>query len=156
MSLIFLVLLTLLGLSTFGVSVLEERMSGNARDRIRAFQATEAALRDCETFVAVNNPTFNDSSGMYQPAAAGADPRWKESDIWSDSRAKTYGNGIALVASQPRCIAEQLPSIVEPPQVGRPTSTPRYRFYRVTARGTGASNQTVVMLQTTLKLLMVN
>jgi len=46
--LIFLVILTLLGLTAMQTGILEERMAGNSRDRNIAFQAAEAALRDGE------------------------------------------------------------------------------------------------------------
>ena len=46
--LIFLVVLTILGLMALRGAILEERMSGNARERSLAFQAAEAALRDAE------------------------------------------------------------------------------------------------------------
>ncbi len=47
-SLIFLVILTLLGLTAMQTGILEERMAGNTRDRNLAFQAAEAAMRDAE------------------------------------------------------------------------------------------------------------
>ena len=46
--LIFLVILTLLGVTAMQTSIMEERMAGNARDRNIAFQAAEAALRNAE------------------------------------------------------------------------------------------------------------
>jgi type IV pilus assembly protein PilX len=46
--LIFLVILTLLGITAMQTGILEERMAGNSRDRNIAFQAAEAALRDGE------------------------------------------------------------------------------------------------------------
>jgi type IV pilus assembly protein PilX len=48
MALVFLVMLTVLGLSSMQGSTLEERMSGNLRDRNVALQAAELALRDAE------------------------------------------------------------------------------------------------------------
>lgn len=47
-SLIFLVLLTLVGVTAMQNTTLEEKMAGNNRDRNVAFQAAEAALRDAE------------------------------------------------------------------------------------------------------------
>jgi type IV pilus assembly protein PilX len=44
-SLVMLLLLTLIGLAGMRMVQLEERMAGNLRDRQRAFQAAEAALR---------------------------------------------------------------------------------------------------------------
>lgn len=50
-SLIFLSVLTILGMSTLGTALLESRMAGNARDRNIAFQAAEIGLRDAELFI---------------------------------------------------------------------------------------------------------
>jgi len=50
-SLIFLTVLTILGMSTLGTALLESRMAGNARDRNLAFQAAEIGLRDAELFI---------------------------------------------------------------------------------------------------------
>jgi len=46
--LIFLVVLTMIGVTAARMSSLEERMSGNMRDRSLAMQAAELALRDAE------------------------------------------------------------------------------------------------------------
>lgn len=46
--LIFLVVLSLLGISAMQSATLEERMAGNLRDRSLAVQSAEAALRDAE------------------------------------------------------------------------------------------------------------
>ena len=50
-SLIFLTILTILGMSSMGTALLESRMAGNSRDRALAFQAAEMGLRDAELFV---------------------------------------------------------------------------------------------------------
>jgi type IV pilus assembly protein PilX len=47
-ALIFLVILTLLGISSMQASTLQERMAGNLSDRNIALQAAELALRDAE------------------------------------------------------------------------------------------------------------
>lgn len=46
--LLFLVVLTMIGVTAARMSSLEERMSGNLRDRSLAMQAAELALRDAE------------------------------------------------------------------------------------------------------------
>ncbi|MES2072678.1 MAG: PilX N-terminal domain-containing pilus assembly protein [Pseudomonadota bacterium] len=61
LSLIFLVVLSLLGLSAIQNSTLQERMSNNLRDRNIALQAAELALRDAERDLAsklADNATF--------------------------------------------------------------------------------------------------
>ena len=50
-SLIFLTILTLLGMSSMGTALLENRMAGNSRDRNLAFQAAEMGMRDAEAFI---------------------------------------------------------------------------------------------------------
>lgn len=151
MTLIFLVLLTLIGVSSVRVSALEDRMAGNTADRYRAFQAAEASLRDCETLLKVATlPAFDNTAGYYQAAAAGTSPRWKTVN-WSSSTATLpYSGSLSGVASQPRCIVEELPSIQISQQggslrAGQPL--PDLGVYRITARGTGVTGDTVVMLQ---------
>ena len=46
--------MTLLGVSSMSTSNLEEKMSGNSRDREIAFQAAESALREAERIVQNN------------------------------------------------------------------------------------------------------
>ncbi len=50
-SLLFLTVLTILGMSTLGTALLESRMAGNTRDRNIAFHAAEIGLRDAELFI---------------------------------------------------------------------------------------------------------
>lgn len=45
---IFLIVITLLALSTMGSTTLQERMTSNQREQFRALQAADAALRDGE------------------------------------------------------------------------------------------------------------
>lgn len=59
--LIFLVVLTMIGITSARMSSLEERMSGNMRDRAYAMQAAEAALRDAERdIMGLSNPPIDD------------------------------------------------------------------------------------------------
>lgn len=64
--LIFMVVLTMIGVTAARMSTLEERMSGNMRDRSIAMQAAELALRDAE----------RDIRNQFAPGAATSpDPR---------------------------------------------------------------------------------
>ena len=47
-ALLFLILITILGISSVSSITLEEKMAGNSRDQQIAFQAAESALRDAE------------------------------------------------------------------------------------------------------------
>ena len=59
-ALIFLVILTLLGLTAMQSSVLEEKMAGNLRDRAIAMDAAYAALRDFERDIRGKKPDATD------------------------------------------------------------------------------------------------
>src|SRR6056297_2755149 len=47
-SLMFLIILTLLGISAANVGIMQERMAGNVRETNEAFQSAEATLREIE------------------------------------------------------------------------------------------------------------
>jgi len=57
--LIFLAMLTLMGVAAYSVASQEERMTGNSRDRTRAFQAAETALRECEAQSASKSAVYD-------------------------------------------------------------------------------------------------
>ena len=60
--LIFLVVLTLFGITAMKTAGMEERMSGNLRDRNLALQAAEMTLRYAEQHVRDNDPSTNTPS----------------------------------------------------------------------------------------------
>src|SRR3974390_1967057 len=74
--LIVLAVLSLIGIAAFSVSTQEERMAGNSRDRMLAFQAAEAALRGCEAFIQGNGglAVFGTAPGMYVGPATSTSP----------------------------------------------------------------------------------
>ena len=151
--LIFLVILTMLGTSALQGTLLEEKMAGNLRDETLALQAAEVALRSGEVFLEqVTIPVFDGSNGLYHHATAGApDPRmW---DSW-ESLGRTAGATINGVASQPRYIIEQLPSV--PPQgilgsAQQSGTSPDDEMFRIIARGVGGTTSAVVILQSTYR-----
>lgn len=72
-SLIFLLLMTIVGLSAMNMSNLDERMAGNYKDHQMAFQAAEAALVEAEGWVNSTNFTLADffTNPACTPSAAG-------------------------------------------------------------------------------------
>lgn len=150
--LIFLVLLTILGMSAMSISTLEERMAGNTRDRSLAFQVAEAALRDCEsTLQGASAPPFYstaNASGMYIPQTG---QNWWEVISWTSANSRMYaGTALDGISSQPRCIVEELPYVVG--AVGNQSLRAGQQqeetgMYRITSRAPGANATTVVMLQ---------
>jgi type IV pilus assembly protein PilX len=148
-ALIFLIILTILGLTAMRVATMEERMSGNSRDRSLAFQAAEAALRDAELDI--------ETTGRVSMTKADA----------------TCTNGLCCNVSGLICIEPATPvydsmSLSAAPSVkyGKYTGAlsigglpiqPRYliepfmpdgkNYYRITVRGYGVNADTQVTLQ---------
>jgi type IV pilus assembly protein PilX len=165
MALVFLTLLTLIGVTAMSTTSLEEKMATNTRDRNLAFQAAETALLAAETWMAglASEPgggTWADATrGRYDFDPAAIDPIW-ETNIWdgtnivaypctpddttpSDSTSCVAGTKteISKVARQPRYVVEKM-GVAD-------ATVPNTFAYRITARGTGSSNAAVVMLQAT-------
>jgi type IV pilus assembly protein PilX len=160
-ALMFLVVLTLLGLSTMTTTTLEEKISGNARDYNVALQAVEATLRDAENDINKNGTSSRSTSafaftsacpaGLCKPAAD-TDQTYMTAD-WSSASTTTAKYGawtsaaaIPSVATQPRYLMELLTGGA--PIVGQ--SVPG-NWVRITARGWGINSNTQVTLQTIFK-----
>jgi len=67
----FLIILTLIGLSAANVGIMQERMAGNVRETNEAFQNAEATLREVEDAV---RASVQGTGG----AALGIVPQWSE------------------------------------------------------------------------------
>lgn len=157
-SLILLIVVSLLGLSAMRSTTLEEKMASNTQDQSLAFQAAEAALRSgIEKITDAETAGFTDTCDSgYCTAADGADSagRWEDSalDVWNNASRHQQASNVASVKTQPRFIIEKLDYAAASPSPslvvgygGIPTTLQRY--YRITARGTGASDTAVVLLQ---------
>lgn len=162
---IFLVILSLLGISAMQSSTLSSRIARNEADRNLAFQAAEAALRDGELDVRNQrfdrSPCIEGASGCRAKRikaqtrfdAACTEGRcafqstvapWETSSKWTSTGASvSYGAytgavAIPIVSAQPRYLLEALP-------LPNPT-------YRITAVGFGANPSTQVMLQIVVRV----
>jgi len=164
-ALVFLLVLTMLGVAALGSSAMQERMAGNAKDMNIAFQAAEAGLRDAEADIDANLTlatvfTSACTNGLCTPPSEWASP--SSTDIsklidWSNTGlTRTYGayTGAAafpVVAAQPVYVIE-LVSVLPPSTGGSvgigiaPAGTGG-RVYRVTVLATGARAETRTILQ---------
>jgi len=159
-ALLFLIVLTVLGLVALRSSTLHERMAGNDRDKATAFEAAEATLRDAERDIFVNLSSANAfdavcTDGLCLPST-NATPRWDGVD-WTDVSSRPYGASSGAgaypvdVDQPPRYIVELLPDV--PSGAGNSmnsnsrSSTTGGTAYRITARGWGRRPGTTVMLQ---------
>ena len=143
-AMIFLVILTLLGLSAMRVTTLEERMSGNARDHDLAFQAAESGLLSAEQYL-YNSDGSVKSIGSFVPActlglcAQGSKPDWKTYDWAGGSSHVVATSTIFGLASQPRYFIESVGQTI--------VNSASVNAFRITVLGTGAKGTTVVTLE---------
>ncbi len=169
--LIFLVILTLLGITAMQTSTMEERMSGNARDRNIAFQAAEAALRDAERDIlckkidgtsATNKRNIGCISGMTggdanctnglccvinAPGLACVEP---STPVYQNSALSL--NAAPSVVYGTYTAAPDIPGVVQQPRyLIEPFQRKQVNYYRITARGFGANASTQVTLQEVYK-----
>lgn len=165
---IFLVILSVLGVSAMQSSTFSSRIARNESDRNLAFQAAEAAMHDAEQDV--KNLKFDNTACVAGAAGCRADliykgngfdnlctsglcdpqqfstPVWEDKTKWTTSGASvSYGTytgsaGLPIVAQQPRYLIEFF---------GFDNST----VYRITTVGFGASTSSQVMLQSAIKAL---
>jgi type IV pilus assembly protein PilX len=163
-ALLFLLVLTVLGLAVMRATTIEVRIVGFEQDRNLAFEAAEAALRDAERDLTLNGidtdaPWEPDCSGggggLCRPANT-ATPLW-ESIAWTDANSRRYGTRTGIgaypvnVSAVPRYMIEILPDL--PPPIGSSmipgarASTTGGTAYRITAVGWGRNDETRTMLQ---------
>jgi Tfp pilus assembly protein PilX len=162
--LVILAIITLIGIAAFSITTQEERMAGNSRDRMLAFEAAEAALRGCENFIKNNGgiAIFNVTPGtlppgMYQGPPNSSEPSITEkntSEAWWQSNTHALsvpftGGGPAAPAFSPACVAEAISLYPNQGyQVGNAqNSANAANIAHITAHGYGLNPNTVVRLE---------
>ena len=168
-SLIMLLLLTLIGTPAMQSTSLEEKMAGNMRDENLAFQAAETALRAGESIIMLNPPAFSvggngtGGTGLYTTVGVGAQAGgyWQTVDWSSNTAVAIYtGGSLNHVNSAPRYIIEELSSTASSAasanaggslESNTAGSSQTVSWYRITARGTGGSDNAVVIVQSIYK-----
>lgn len=160
LSLVFLLLLTIIGVASMQSATLQERMSGNTRDRNLAFQTAEAALRGAEDVLGLAVlPTFNNSTAGYrqQLAKSGSGTYWLNDYNWTAGAGANSGSQqytahtFTGVAAPPRFVVEQLPAVAKVGESVKLGQLEEGGFYRVTTRASGATTETSVILQSVFK-----
>lgn len=142
-ALMFILVMSIVGVTAMQSTIMQERMAGNARDRNLAFQAAEAALRAGEDALRQKNP--NTAVKNLQDALDDLDldlAQWN-GEQQSDSAVSVDGLDDQL--------AHDPVYYLDPPHQVRKGITlgkPDWRFiYTVTARGEGGTETAVVILQ---------
>jgi type IV pilus assembly protein PilX len=140
-TLIFVIVLSLLGIGAAQNNSFQELMSGSTRDRELAFEGAEAALQDAKaTFATWRTQPFNGTNGLslYVATNPNSSDWWNASAQWPNYRTPTLS--IARAIKQPQYRIEKMPDVGT------------VQYFRVTARGFGAagtatSPTTIVILQ---------
>ncbi len=161
MALVFLLLLTILGITALSTTSLEEKMAGNMKDRNLAFQAAESALLVGENWISTltNKPNFPDTGKGLYVASTTSVPVW-ESVTWTGTSGlvvypstpdATISGGLTKINTQPKYIIEDLAEVPEPGGSKVMDSYPSktMTILRITARGTGGTDAAQAMVQST-------
>jgi Tfp pilus assembly protein PilX len=157
--LVILAVLALIGVAAFSITTQEERMSGNSRDRMLAFENAEAALRACEDAVkgavktsgmaAFGTPPF------YGPLMPTQQPITETAVTKVESWWQTSNNALQITmpaggsSQPPACIAEAMSLH---PNAGYTVGNPQNsanaaNVAHITAHGYGLNPNTVVRLE---------
>ena len=176
-ALMFLVALTVLGMSIMGTNTLEERLAGYFRDRQLAFESAEAALREAERDLLYGTRSISGEMGFVSGCSGDGLclPEIDGSPVWVDlqeandsgwmkgtgsSKSVKYGTysdpasaELVHVAQQPRYVIEVL-SVVPAGTSQKIGFAPKASsfVYRVTAVGFGRRVSTRVVLQAMYRL----
>lgn len=155
-SLLMLVVMTLVGVTGIQMTSMEERMSGNARDRNLAFQAAEAALRSAEGVIAaqvqaetlaafeLNFPVSAGTGTYYHQNTVPSGLLKGEADSWAAIPAN-YTGELAGVTTLPKYVMENW--VVAATPLAVPPVTFARHYFRITAYATGGTSNAVVVLQ---------
>jgi len=137
-SLVFLLLLTLLGISSMQNATLQEKMAGSIKLRNQSFQLAEAALRIGESVVQRSNyslqrcPTVTTCAPPAEASTvSAAGPNMTSGVIWVAASGGFYGVQNFSTTTDP----------VNVPLIGEPQS---WTLYRVTGVGIQGGSRTVL------------
>lgn len=157
---IYMLVLSMLGISSMRGAAMEERMASNEWEQLRAFQSAESALIDAAQWF-LFQPDFIESSadgasGVWQTGSV-SDAIGSSSFDWSSSGlvyGSSPGSGTSLfddLYAMPRYVIEESgfePSDNDPDTLATRTGV---FYYRVSALGNGRSVGARSVLQTTLE-----
>jgi type IV pilus assembly protein PilX len=151
-SLIFLLLLSLVGVTGSQMTSMEEKMSGNSKNHNLAFQAAESALLAGEAATATLLPALCYPYTKNQPQdipGIVANINWSDNN---DTKIQTYNGGSLKDVKQPPryvifCNIPGQGKKSGPGEVGVSKSSSSSKWYLITARGYGGTANSVVTLQ---------
>lgn len=144
-SLIMLLVVTLLAVSSMQGTGLEEKMAGNTRDRNLAFQTTESAIREAETFIegVVSLGNFNGAAGLF--GLTDIEPYFALTTTWNDATQHVAANTDYGSYEAPRYYIKHFTTVkgtegaMNMSGYGDNKGTGDVTIFKITGRGTGGS-----------------
>lgn len=154
LSLIFLLLMTIIGITAVSMNSLEERMANNQKDVDVAFQSAESADRQAETWLGTQSTpplvlapgALGSNDAPVQVWATGTPPNFTDSTIttsWWSANAEEYGSlgtqNVAQALADPRFVVQYKDFVRDNNNIGQGPPTGR-TYYSVTGHGVGTNS----------------
>ncbi|MDH3305864.1 MAG: PilX N-terminal domain-containing pilus assembly protein [Gammaproteobacteria bacterium] len=144
-SLILLLVVTLLAVSSMQGTALEEKMAGNTRDRNLAFQTTESAIREAETYIesVVSLGSFNGAAGLF--GLTDIEPYYAMGTTWSDATQHVVADSGYGAYARPQYFIKHFTTVkgtegaMNMSGYGDNKGTGDVSVFKITSRGTGGS-----------------
>ena len=144
-SLIMLLVVTLLAVSSMQGTSLEEKMAGNTRDRNLAFQTTESAIREAETYIEgiISLGSFNGADGLF--GLTDTEPYFAIGTTWSDVSQHVVANSDYGSYGAPRYYIKHFTTVkgtegaMNMSGYGDNKGTGDVSIFKITGRGNGGS-----------------
>ncbi|MCP5124285.1 MAG: pilus assembly protein [Gammaproteobacteria bacterium] len=151
-ALVFLLAMTLIGVTGMQSTTQQEKMAGNVLDRNLAFQAAEAALLAAENAL---DQRGNAAPGV-QPNTFAPPASWLAFN-WGGPQPINYNGALMGISAPPSYVIEYLGNIAQTggsgsSQVVNNRTSLGDDYFRITARGIGGSPNAVVILQSVYRM----
>lgn len=152
-ALVMLLLLTIIGFAAMQSSVFHEKISSNVRDVELSFQAAETALKEAENWLtALTVEPAPTATCAAQPCVLTTDPtrmpETRDQTWWANNSASAPA--LTGVKTPPRYIIEYSRYVPDDITIGYGYIPLGTTYYRVTVVGTGASDEAITILQSTV------
>ncbi|MFC3907875.1 PilX N-terminal domain-containing pilus assembly protein [Legionella dresdenensis] len=153
-TLLLLFVITLIGVTAIQVTHMQEKMTANLQDKELSFRAAESALSAGEDWIVSlqQEPTLYEQCPEF-PCVQNLFINFDyagQSASWWQANSAAFNGALKNIAAPPRYIIEFLQFVPDSPVVGSSSSkSTGVYYYQVTARGTGATDDAVTILQTT-------
>lgn len=150
--LLFLLVLTGIGVAGIQTTSVNEKLTHNLRDTTTAFNVTEAALSDGENWI----KNQNTAPGAVDACKTPPCPLW-ERDIlgnvyqknasWWQNQGSDFTSTIQGIAQQPQWVIEEFSFVPYDLSTSSISSGKGYYYYTVNARGVGLTSHSLIYLQ---------